>query len=90
MADFIAEFINFGEDEIPDHHVELAKEGEAEEKDSNTTRWKVFVEDGSSNHSGCGAGLILQTPSGEQMEYVYALDLKPPTMKQSMKLSSSD
>ncbi|GFZ14491.1 hypothetical protein Acr_24g0006810 [Actinidia rufa] len=31
-------------------------------------RWKLFI-DGSSNQHDCGAGLVLKTLSGEQMEY---------------------
>ena len=34
------------------------------------------VQDGSSNHCDCGAGLILQIPSGEQMEYSIRIGFK--------------
>ena len=32
--------------------------------------------DGSSNQHGCGAGLVLETPSSEQMEYVIRIGFK--------------
>ncbi|GFY98605.1 hypothetical protein Acr_13g0000060 [Actinidia rufa] len=35
----------------------------------------LFV-DGSSNQQGCGAGLVLQTPSGDQMEYAIWIGFK--------------
>ena len=38
-------------------------------------RWKLVV-DGSSNPHNCGVGLVLQTPSGEQMEYSICIRFK--------------
>ena len=35
----------------------------------------MFI-DGSSNQHGCGAGLVIQTPSGEQMEYAIHIRFK--------------
>ena len=35
----------------------------------------MFV-DGSSNHHDCGAGLILQTPSGKKIEYAIRIGFK--------------
>ena len=32
--------------------------------------------DGSSNRHSCGAGLVLQTSSGEQMEYAIRIEFK--------------
>ena len=75
FADFIAEFTYAEEDDALDPNVKLAKEGEAEEKDGDTMRWKIFV-DGSSNCHGCGVGLILQTHSGGQMEYAKHVGFK--------------
>ena len=62
---------------------------EEQDQGDDLARWKLFV-DGSSNQHGCGAGLILQTPSGEQMEYVilYALDSKPSIMRLNMKVAT--
>ncbi|GFY89059.1 hypothetical protein Acr_06g0009990 [Actinidia rufa] len=37
--------------------------------------WILFV-DGSSNQHGCGAGLVIQTPLGEQMEYAIRIGFK--------------
>ena len=75
LADFIVEFTFFEEDETLDTNVELAREGEAKEKGGDTTRWKLFI-NGSSNHNSCGAGLIIQTPSSEQMEYSICIGFK--------------
>ncbi|GFS41559.1 hypothetical protein Acr_00g0075090 [Actinidia rufa] len=41
----------------------------------NLSKWKLFV-DGSSTHHGCRAGLVLQTPSDEQMEYAIRIGFK--------------
>ncbi|GFZ19591.1 hypothetical protein Acr_28g0002960 [Actinidia rufa] len=70
-----AEFTYVEEDDALDPNVKLAKEGEAEEKDGDTMRWKIFV-DRSSNCHGCGVGLILQTHSGGQMEYAIHVGFK--------------
>ncbi|GFZ11448.1 hypothetical protein Acr_22g0008460 [Actinidia rufa] len=37
--------------------------------------WIMFV-DGSSNQHGCGAGLVIRAPSGEQMEYAIRMGFK--------------
>ncbi|GFY80993.1 hypothetical protein Acr_01g0008020 [Actinidia rufa] len=37
--------------------------------------WILFV-DGSSNQHGCGAGLVIRAPSGEQMEYAIRMGFK--------------
>ncbi|GFY87299.1 hypothetical protein Acr_05g0009380 [Actinidia rufa] len=46
-----------------------------EDEESDTTRWKLFM-DGSYNLHGCGAGLVLQSPSREQMEYAIHIGFK--------------
>ena len=70
LTDFIAEFTdNIASNldtEVPD---------EQEVKNSDITRWKLFV-DGSSNQHGCSVGLVLQIPSGEQMKYVIRIGFK--------------
>ncbi|GFS40630.1 hypothetical protein Acr_00g0069590 [Actinidia rufa] len=43
--------------------------------DEDLARWILFI-DGSSNQHGCGAGLVLQTPSGKQMEYAIRIGFK--------------
>ena len=49
LGDFIVEFTYSEEDETLDPNFELSKEGEVEEKDGDTTRWKLFIDE-SSNH----------------------------------------
>ena len=83
LAGFIAEFTH---DDATDPEVKTLKE---QNKGDDLARWKLFV-DGSSNYHGYGAGLVLQTPLGEQMEYVILIWLKPPTMRLNMRLSSLD
>ncbi|GFZ12714.1 hypothetical protein Acr_23g0010990 [Actinidia rufa] len=51
------------------HEVEVQKEQDPNE---DLARWRLFV-DGSSNQHGCDAGLVLQTPSGEHMEYAICI-----------------
>ena len=58
LSNFITEFTYLEEDDTPDPNVELVKEGEAEENDGDTMRWKLFI-DRSSNHQGYGTGIIL-------------------------------
>ncbi|GFZ07006.1 hypothetical protein Acr_18g0011760 [Actinidia rufa] len=74
LADFIIESTHEStpEPEVAPPEMETPKE-QSSEKD--LTRWELFV-DGSSNHHGCGAGLVIQTPSGEQMEYAIRIGFK--------------
>ena len=67
LADFIAEFTYYitPELEVILPEVEASKEQNPNE---NLVKWKLFV-DGSPNQHGCSARLVLQTQSGEQMEY---------------------
>ncbi|GFY86848.1 hypothetical protein Acr_05g0004870 [Actinidia rufa] len=51
---------------------EIPKEP-AQEKD--LAHWILFV-DGSSNQHGCGAGLVIRAPLGEQMEYAIRMGFK--------------
>ncbi|GFZ01679.1 hypothetical protein Acr_15g0002880 [Actinidia rufa] len=44
-------------------------------QDKDLAHWILFV-DGSSNQHGCGAGLVIRAPSGEQMEYAIRMGLK--------------
>ena len=48
---------------------------EEQNQDDDIARWKLFV-DGSSNQHGYGAGLVLQTPSRDQMEYAIRIGFK--------------
>ena len=68
LADFIVEFTCSKSDESLDASAKLAKRIEGEEEEGDIIRWKLFV-DGSSNQNGSGGGLILQTPSGEKIDY---------------------
>ena len=58
LANFIVEFTYVEGDEVPNTSVELTKEVEVKEKEDDTMWWKLFV-NGSSNHNGCDAELIL-------------------------------
>ena len=78
LADFIVEFTYIEGDEPLDTSVELTKEGEGKEQNGDMMIWRLFV-DGSSNHNGCVAGLILQTPLGEQIEYAIHIEFKATT-----------
>ena len=44
-------------------------------QDDDVAKWNLFV-DGSSNQHGYGIGLILQTPSGDQMQYATHIGFK--------------
>ncbi|GFY85496.1 molybdenum cofactor sulfurase family protein [Actinidia rufa] len=74
LADFVAEFTHDVdlEPEITFPEVETTKEHNLNE---DLAKWKLFV-DRSSNQHGCGAGLVLQTPSGEQIEYTICIGFK--------------
>ncbi|GFS30396.1 hypothetical protein Acr_00g0011700 [Actinidia rufa] len=71
---FISEFTHVV---APKLEITLPKVETLEEQnpDEDLARWKLFV-DGSSNQHGCGAGLVLQTPSGEHMEYTIHIGFK--------------
>lgn len=71
LADFIMEFTHETQPETAPE-VEIPKELTPEK---DPARWKLYV-DGSSNQHGCGAGLVLQTPSGKQMEYAIRIGFK--------------
>ncbi|GFS38889.1 hypothetical protein Acr_00g0059990 [Actinidia rufa] len=43
--------------------------------EKDLAHWILFV-DGSSNQHGCGAGLVIRAPSGEQMEYAIRMGFK--------------
>ncbi|GFY88878.1 hypothetical protein Acr_06g0008180 [Actinidia rufa] len=74
LADFIVESTHEGtpEIEITPHEMETPKEQSSE---NDLARWILFV-DGSSNQHGYGAGLVIQTPSGEQMKYAIRIGFK--------------
>ncbi|XP_057510765.1 uncharacterized protein LOC130793127 [Actinidia eriantha] len=74
LDDFIVESTHEGtlEPEITPPEIETPKE-QSSKKD--LARWILFV-DGSSNQHGCGARLVIQTPSGEQMEYAIRIGFK--------------
>ena len=52
-----------------------SSEEDLSNSDEDLGRWMLFV-DGSSNQHGCGARLVLQTPSGQQMEYAIRIGFK--------------
>ena len=56
LADFIAEFTYFDEDDTPSPKVDFSKEGEVKENVGDATRWKLFVDGSSSQHS-CNADI---------------------------------
>ncbi|XP_057506533.1 uncharacterized protein LOC130789734 [Actinidia eriantha] len=74
LADFIVESTHEGtpQPETTSPEMEIPKEPSSE---MDLARWVLFV-DGSSNQHGCGAGLVIQTPSSEQMEYAIRIGFK--------------
>ncbi|GFZ06814.1 hypothetical protein Acr_18g0009840 [Actinidia rufa] len=73
LADFIVESTHEGTPQpetVPE--MEISEEPTPEK---NLAHWILFV-DGSSNQHGRGAGLVIQTPSGEQMEYAIRIGFK--------------
>ncbi|GFZ20003.1 hypothetical protein Acr_28g0007080 [Actinidia rufa] len=74
LADFIIESTHEGtpELEITPSKIETLKE-QSLEKD--LACWILFV-DSSSNQYGCGVGLVIQTPTGEQIEYAIRIGFK--------------
>ncbi|GFZ15860.1 hypothetical protein Acr_25g0002690 [Actinidia rufa] len=71
-AQALADFIVKPTHETTPPEVETPKEQSSNE---DLARWILFV-DGSSNQHGCGVGLIIQTPSGKQMEYAIRIGFK--------------
>ncbi|KAK1433246.1 hypothetical protein QVD17_10155 [Tagetes erecta] len=61
LADFIAE--------VPEGEKEVACENVA----SELKEWMLHT-DGASNEEGCGAGLILESPEGDELTYALKLD----------------
>ncbi|GFZ18492.1 hypothetical protein Acr_27g0002310 [Actinidia rufa] len=73
LADFMAKFTHKTALEI---NVTLPKEAPTKQNsDEDLAKWKLFVDE-SSNQHGCGAGLVLQTPSSEQIEYAIRLGFR--------------
>ncbi|GFY91128.1 hypothetical protein Acr_07g0013240 [Actinidia rufa] len=74
LADFIVESTHEGtpQPETASPETTVPEKPTLEE---DLTHWKLFV-DGSSNQHGCGAGLVIQAPSGEQMEYAIRMGFK--------------
>ncbi|GFY96586.1 hypothetical protein Acr_11g0008920 [Actinidia rufa] len=74
LADFIVEstYEDTPQLETTPLEAKIPKEP-AQEKD--LAHWILFV-DGSSNQHGCGAGLVIRAPSGEQMEYAIRMGFK--------------
>ncbi|GFY90980.1 hypothetical protein Acr_07g0011760 [Actinidia rufa] len=74
LADFIVEstYEDTPQPETTPLEEEIPKEP-AQEKD--LAHWILFI-DGSSNQHGCGAGLVIRAPSGEQMEYAIRMGFK--------------
>ncbi|XP_057492433.1 uncharacterized protein LOC130778036 [Actinidia eriantha] len=57
--------------EVTSPKVETSKE----QSSYDLARWMLFM-DGSSNQHGCGAGLVLQTLTGDQIEYAIQIGFK--------------
>ncbi|GFY88793.1 hypothetical protein Acr_06g0007330 [Actinidia rufa] len=74
LADFTVESTH---DDTPQPETNPPETGIPKEPTSekDLAHWILFV-DGSSNQYGCGAGLVIQTPSGEQMEYAIRMGFK--------------
>ncbi|GFY85492.1 hypothetical protein Acr_04g0002300 [Actinidia rufa] len=74
LADFIVESTHEDapQPETDPPETEIPKEPTPEK---DLAHWILFV-DGSSNQHGYGAGLVIQTPSGEQMEYAIRMRFK--------------
>ncbi|GFZ10945.1 hypothetical protein Acr_22g0003430 [Actinidia rufa] len=74
LADFMIESTheNAPEPKATPPEVETPEE---QSSDKDLSRWMLFV-DGSSNQHGCGAGLVLQTSSSDQMEYAIRIGFK--------------
>ncbi|GFS38940.1 hypothetical protein Acr_00g0060370 [Actinidia rufa] len=74
LADFIVESTHEGtpQPETASPETIVPEEPTPEE---DLAHWKLFM-DGSSNQHDCGAGLVIQTPSGEQMEYTIRMGFK--------------
>ncbi|GFZ03434.1 hypothetical protein Acr_16g0000580 [Actinidia rufa] len=74
LADFIVKSTHEGTPQPETIHPEneISKEPTTEK---DLAHWILFV-DGSSNQHGCGAGLIIRTPSGEQIEYAIRMGFK--------------
>ncbi|GFZ00557.1 hypothetical protein Acr_14g0001920 [Actinidia rufa] len=73
LADFVVESTREPSQEPEVTSPELGTSKEQNSGDSY--RWMLFV-DKSSNQHGYGAGLVLQTPSGDQMEYAIQIGFK--------------
>ena len=63
LADLIAEFTHDFALE-PEMTLLEVETNEEQTHDEDLAKWKLFM-DGLSNQYGCGAGLVLQTPSSE-------------------------
>ncbi|GFZ05203.1 hypothetical protein Acr_17g0007750 [Actinidia rufa] len=74
LADFIVESTH---EDTPQPETPPPEAGIPKEPTSakDLAHWILFV-DGSSNQHGCGAGLVIQAPSGEQMEYAIRMGFK--------------
>ncbi|GFY92627.1 arginase [Actinidia rufa] len=74
LVDFIVESTHEDtlQPEIAPPEAGILKEPTSEK---DLAHWILFV-DGSSNQYGCGAGLVIQAPSGEQMEYAIRMGFK--------------
>ncbi|GFS37177.1 hypothetical protein Acr_00g0050430 [Actinidia rufa] len=74
LADFIVESTH---EDTPQPEIAPPEAGIPKEPTSekDLPRWILFVDD-SSNQHGCGAGLVIQALSGEQMEYAIRMEFK--------------
>ncbi|GFS41656.1 hypothetical protein Acr_00g0075590 [Actinidia rufa] len=74
LADFIVESTHEGTPQLETVPSET-KIPEEPTPEKDLANWILFV-DGSFNQHGCGVGLVIQTPSGEQMEYAIRMGFK--------------
>ncbi|GFS29293.1 hypothetical protein Acr_00g0006120 [Actinidia rufa] len=72
LADFIVESTY---EDTPQPETTPLEEEIPNEPAQALAHWILFV-DGSSNQHGCGAGLVIRAPSGEQMEYAIRMGFK--------------
>ncbi|GFY95599.1 hypothetical protein Acr_10g0009840 [Actinidia rufa] len=74
LADFVIESTH---ETTPEPEITLLEVETPKEQSSNKDlAWWILYVDGSSNQHGCGAGLVIQTSSGEQMEYAIRIGFK--------------
>ena len=79
IADFLAEF-TYSEDQVE----EVTPISLPTDLKREVLTWVLYM-DGSSNKQGSGAGIILTTPDGIQLEYALRFGSQPPITRLSTK-----